>query len=76
MRFVSRTSPAADRHGPAYWFIFQGDRLLVKSDGRRASAPLADDVAQLGFVPLRSHYLGYLPEAPGAEAGPRHCYCA
>jgi NAD+ diphosphatase len=76
MRFVSRTSPAADRHGPAYWFIFQGDRLLVKSDGRRASAPLADDLAQLGLVPLRSHYLGYLPEAPGAEAGPRDCYCA
>ncbi len=51
----------ADR-GPALWFVFQGDKLLVQPGDGRVVVPQAGDLAQLGITPLRQIYLGYLAE--------------
>ena len=55
--FVPCISPPANCYEPAYWFAFQGDRLLVRPAGE---VPLAADVTQLGVAPVRQHYMGYL----------------
>ncbi len=73
MKFVSRTSDPGDGHGPAYWFIFQGDKLLVQRAGHRATVPLTADINPLGLPLMRRIYLGFLREADGAQI---HCYGA
>ena len=72
-RFISRTSPSDDRHGPAYWFVFQGEKLCARPNGHRAEVPQAAAVEQLGVNPLRQLYLGYLQNG---QAQPTDCYCA
>ncbi len=72
-RFISRTAPPAGSRGPAYWFVFQGDKLLVRPNGQAVEAPLAADPAQLGITPLRAHYLGYLADGGLPEVD---CYGA
>ncbi len=72
-KFVSRAVPPPGERGPARWFVFQGDRLLVRPDGEAAEVPVAADVADLGLTPVRQHYLGYL-ETPDARQV--HCYGA
>jgi NAD+ diphosphatase len=58
-RFVARMTPPAGERKPAYWFIFEGDKLLVLSNDE-AEVPLAPDLSHLGITPVRQHYLGYL----------------
>ncbi|NJN83476.1 MAG: NAD(+) diphosphatase [Caldilineaceae bacterium] len=58
---------------PAFWFIFQDDRLLVRREGERAEVPLVSGPEQLGLAALRHHYLGYLTNGDGH---PTHCYSA
>lgn len=72
-RFISRTAPPAGSRGPAYWFVFQGDKLLVRPNGQAVEAPLAADLAQLGITALRAHYLGYLADGGLPEVD---CYGA
>jgi NAD+ diphosphatase len=72
-RFVSCLAPTAAGRGPAYWFIFQDDKLLVRPNGHAAELPLATDLAALGIVPVRSHYLGYLEDGRLPEVD---CYAA
>ena len=68
-KFNSRTSPPAGKHGPAYWFVFQGDKLLVRPP---AEIPRAADLAALGLPAARSHYLGCLEDArPWIATAPR-----
>lgn len=67
--FVPQLSAPPDSAGPACWFIFQGDRLLVRANGDRAAVPIAGSAAELGVAPLRSLYLGYL------EDGAAHTDC-
>ena len=50
----------------AWWFAFQGDRLLVELEPHEAAVPCLVDFAELGLPTLRQHYLGYLDS--------RHCY--
>lgn len=65
--------PPAGERGPAYWFIFQGDKLLVQPP---AQVPQAASLDKLG-APLnqdaRAHYLGYVEDGGGAQTD---CYCA
>lgn len=74
LTFIPRIAPPPDARGPAYWFLFQGDKLLVRPP---AEAPLAADLAELGLPEAerggRTHYLGYLENDRGAQTD---CYCA
>jgi NAD+ diphosphatase len=71
--FVSRLAPPEDERGPAYWFVFQDDKLLVRTNGELAEVPLATGPAQLGIAPTRVHYLGYLENG---RLPPLDCYAA
>jgi NAD+ diphosphatase len=73
MDFISRIAPPDDERAPAYWFVFQDDKLLVRPAGDTVSLPLVADLAELGVAPLRTLYLGHLQEAPGQRID---CYGA
>jgi NAD+ diphosphatase len=73
LRFTSRVEPPEDLHEPAYWFAFQGDKLCARPNGHKAEVPQAADLAQLGLMPRRQLYLGYLEDG---DARRTHCYCA
>lgn len=70
MKFVSQTVPPAGDSGPAYWFICQGDKLLVRPEADGTVAiPLAADPSELGLAVARRHYLGYFgATGPSSEA--------
>ena len=78
MQFVSRLAPAASDSAdfvgdrPAYWFIFQDEKLLVRQAGDRVFVPVVFGPAELGLDPLRTIYLGRL----GEEGEPADCYAA
>jgi NAD+ diphosphatase len=69
--FISRVLPPADEPSPACWFVFQGDNLLVMTDGDGARVPMAVSLAELGLEPVRQLYLGYLQDQ---EGGRIDCY--
>jgi NAD+ diphosphatase len=71
--FVSRILPPGPVRGPAYWFIFQADRLLVWLDRDGPAVPRVDDPAELGLSAARRLYLGYLDDDPRQ---PVDCDCA
>jgi NAD+ diphosphatase len=72
-KFIARPAAPDDAGGPAYWFIFQGDKLLVQGVGHKATVPLIAAVRQLGLPLIRQVYLGFLQEVDGAIT---HCYAA
>lgn len=53
------------------WLIFNGYRLLVHLADEAASLPELAALAELGLVPLRQHYLGYVDRPE-----PIHCFTA
>jgi NAD+ diphosphatase len=61
---VVQDSPVSD----AWWFIFSGYRLLVKTDGDVATIPITDEPGKLGVNVTRRLYLGSLRGRP--------CYAA
>jgi NAD+ diphosphatase len=73
LTFVSCTAAPEGNHDAAHWFVFQGDKLLVHPRGNAVDVPLAPDIAQLGIVPVRHAYLGYLQDE---QTRTIHCYCA
>jgi NAD+ diphosphatase len=73
MRFVSRISPRSEERREAYWFVFQGDRLLIRAEGDRAEVPVAVEPGELGLATARELYLGYMEDEDGAAAD---CYAA
>lgn len=73
LKFTPRVQAPDTCEEPAYWFVFQGDKLWVRPNGHKAEVPRAADPAQLGAAPLRQLYLGYLE---GGTAQQTHCYCA
>jgi hypothetical protein len=58
--FVSGVEPPPDLSDPAWWFLLEGDRLLVRDDGPASTLPLVADPAELGVAPQSRHYLGTL----------------
>jgi NAD+ diphosphatase len=50
--------PAGSSEGPALWFAFKDNRLLVSRQGEAADVPLLSDLAGLGLAPVRRQYLG------------------
>lgn len=72
-RFISLPALPAEADGPAYWFIFQGDKLLVHPAGDAADLLLARDLRELGLAALRRLPLGYLQDAEERRIA---CYAA
>ena len=58
--FVAEVKEQEARHGPAWWFAFVGERLLVREDGEEVSVPLLGSAAELGLPVTAVHYLGRL----------------
>ncbi|MCX7668750.1 MAG: NAD(+) diphosphatase [Anaerolineae bacterium] len=73
MKFVSSLSHPENDQAPAYWFIFQEDRLLVQPRNGRIVVPLTAAVEQLGVPLVRRLYMGFVAEADGTRI---HCYAA
>jgi NAD+ diphosphatase len=77
MSFVSTLQPPAPATRPAYWLVFRGDRMLAWREAgdpeARLAIPQAEHVGELGLRPVRSQYLGYLPQADGSRID---CYAA
>jgi NAD+ diphosphatase len=73
MKFVSSTTPPPGPRESAYWFIVQGDKLVVRSEGEDAAVPRLIDPGGMGVTPVRELYLGRLEEEGNA---PVHCYAA
>ena len=59
-KFISRIVPPVSKTEPAWWFAFQGDRLLVRQEPNGVAIPLLADFADLRLPVLRQHHLGQL----------------
>jgi NAD+ diphosphatase len=68
MPFISSYIPPVECKQPAWWFIFQNDRLLVSRVGDSARVPRLDSMRPFGIDPERTQFLGMLDTAP--------CYAA
>lgn len=75
--FHSAVTPPTAPHGPAHWFVFQENNLLVRQNGAGAEVLRAVGLEELGLPIVRRQYLGHLalngqPPAPcySAEADP------
>jgi NAD+ diphosphatase len=58
MNFASAVQPPSAGNGPALWFVFRGNDLLVSQEGDSATVPLLSDPAELNLKPVRRQYLG------------------
>ncbi len=65
-KFVSAIVLPGERSGPAWWFAFQENKLLVDCKTDPFAVPLFVDFNELGLTALRQNYLGKLDD--------RHCY--
>lgn len=59
-KFIPGIKPPRENSKPAWWFIFQGSKLLIKPNGTAAAIPFAQEIKALGIPPERPHYLGDL----------------
>ena len=73
IKFVSHTVEPEDRSDAAYWFIFQGNKLLTQATGDTASVPLIDSPDTIGIRIIRRQYLGHLELPSGDQI---HCFSA
>ena len=71
MRFKPEAAPVEEDGGPGWWFLFSGQRLLVRFAGEEAGIPFVEEIETLGLGALRKTYLGRLDDRPcyGAECG-------
>ncbi len=67
-KFVSGIVPPGGCSEPAWWFIFQENRLLISPSSESVTLPLLIDLNELGLIVMRQNYLGQL--------GHRLCYAA
>lgn len=68
VKFIAGIVPPKERSGPAWWFAFKGDQLLVYAESSGVRVPYLLNFADLGLTALRQHYLGQLNHHP--------CYAA
>jgi len=76
--FAPSPTAAEGPSGRAWWFVFSGNRLLVRMSEGRATMPAGEVMGELGLTALRQQYLGTLDGLPcyavevdkGAEAPP------
>lgn len=70
--FVSQLTPPTELSRPAYWFLVQGEQLIVQQSGESAQIPQLLQPGELDLILLSQHYLGYLEDDQGDRA---HCFC-
>ncbi len=56
--FISEMVPPSDLTGPAWWFIFRGNRLLLEVHDGGLHVPCLDHIDGLGIAAGAQHYLG------------------
>jgi len=59
-KFISRVVPPKEKLEEAWWFVFQGNKLLVRIESSPVTIPFLVDFAELRLPVLRQHYLGLL----------------
>jgi NAD+ diphosphatase len=59
-RFISQIQEPTDYQDPAYWFLFQGDKLAVLPAADTVEIPCVLDPSELGITPLRRQFLGFV----------------
>jgi NAD+ diphosphatase len=62
--FISGIVPPEKRSEPAWWFVFQENKLLVNQEPSSVSLPFLMDFGELGLTPLSEHYMGRLDHQP------------
>jgi NAD+ diphosphatase len=63
-RFIPGLEPSGEPMGPARWFLFQANRLLVHLRDGSAEVPEWEDPSRAGLYVTETHYLGLLGERP------------
>ena len=63
-RFAPGIVPPEVRSEPAWWFVFQENKLLVEGGPSGVNLPCLIHMTALGLAPLREHYLGRLDHRP------------
>jgi NAD+ diphosphatase len=61
-RFISQIQEPVSYSDPAYWFLFQNDKLAVLPAAEGVQIPLARDPGELGVEPLRRNFLGFVEQ--------------
>ena len=59
-KFISRVVPLEEKLEEAWWFVFQGNKLLVQIESSQVTIPFLVDFGELRIPVLRQHYLGRL----------------
>jgi NAD+ diphosphatase len=65
-KFISGIEPPKERSEPVWWFIFQGDKLLIYQKPESSTLPFLMDLNELGLRVIRQNYFGQLEN--------HHCY--
>jgi NAD+ diphosphatase len=65
-KFISGIVPPEERSEPAWWFIFQENKLLIYQKTASTALPILVGLNELGLTALRQNYLGQLDN--------RHCF--
>jgi NAD+ diphosphatase len=63
-KFISGIVPPDVRSEPAWWFVFQKNKLLVCQEPSSMNLPYLIDSGELGLAPLCEHYMGRLDNRP------------
>lgn len=64
MNFVPGVRAPENLKGPAWWFLFKRDELLVLANGEKAEIPFLRDLSEINISPERQQYLGTLEGNP------------
>src|SRR3972149_2282888 len=59
-KFITGIVAPKEKSEEAWWFAFQGDRLLIQAESSHVTIPCLPDFAALRLPVLREHYLGNL----------------
>lgn len=62
--FKPGIQPPPETGKPAWWFVFQGSKLLVRPNGSGAEIPFGPETQSFGIRPAHRHFLGDLDGNP------------
>jgi hypothetical protein len=67
--FISEVAPPQEYAGPAWWFAFHRNRLLVEVVDDAVRVPCRERVEELGVTVVQRHYLGRYDGLPCGGSG-------
>ena len=72
-RYIPAATPDEENNGSAYWFIFNQDKMLVKTTNSKIKVPYLRSLEELNISPIRTQYFGTLQGHPcySAEVAPQ-----